>query len=74
MTDVSGAYTYVPLERGRWGQPAAMAVAEEVARVGAQRALIVASDTLARTTEVIARCCQSNGFLSPVGAGMPDRT
>ncbi len=50
----SGAYNYVPIERVRWGEPAARAVAAETARLGVRRALIVASGTLARTTGAIA--------------------
>lgn len=48
-----GHYDYVPLERVSWGVPAAEAVAREAARLGATRVFVVASRTLARTTDVV---------------------
>jgi maleylacetate reductase len=50
----TGAYNYVPLERVRWGNTAAEAVANEAERLGAQRIFTVASKTLARKTDAIA--------------------
>jgi len=49
----AGSYAYLPLERVVFGRPAAEAVVEEVTRVGATRAFIVASKSLARNTPVI---------------------
>ncbi len=49
----AGSYAYLPLERVVFGRPAAEAVVEEVARVGATRVFIVASKSLARNTPVI---------------------
>lgn len=48
-----GQYDNVPLERVRWGTPAAEAVAQEAERLGAQRVFIVASGTLSRTSDVV---------------------
>lgn len=50
---MAGTYTYLPLERVIFGRPAAEAVAEEVARIGATRVFIVASGSLARATAVV---------------------
>ncbi|HEY7611207.1 MAG TPA: iron-containing alcohol dehydrogenase [Alphaproteobacteria bacterium] len=49
----SGVYAYLPQERVVFGQSAAAAVAGECERLGAERAFIVASRTLATTTPVI---------------------
>ncbi len=49
----AGSYAYLPLERVVFGRPAAEAVVDEVARVGATRVFIVASKSLARNTPVI---------------------
>jgi maleylacetate reductase len=54
-------YDYVPLERVRWGVPAAEAVREEVERLGAQRVFIAASGTLSRKTSVIATIREALG-------------
>ncbi len=48
-----GSYAYLPLERVVFGRPAADAVMQEVARIGAARVFIVASKSLARNTPVI---------------------
>ncbi|HEY1708556.1 MAG TPA: iron-containing alcohol dehydrogenase [Rhizomicrobium sp.] len=48
-----GRYDAVPLERVRWGTPAADAVAEESERLGAKRVFVVASGTLSRKTNAI---------------------
>lgn len=50
----SGHYDYIPIERVVWGMPARQAVAQEVARLSAERVFIVASQTLARKTDAIA--------------------
>jgi alcohol dehydrogenase class IV len=47
-------YDYLPQERVIYGQPAAEAVAGEVARLNADRALIVTSKSVARTKAVAA--------------------
>jgi maleylacetate reductase len=49
-----GHYDAVPIERVRWGVPAAQAVVEEVERLGARRVFTVASGTLSRKTDTIA--------------------
>jgi alcohol dehydrogenase class IV len=49
----SGVYAYLPQDRVVFGQPAAEAVAAECERLGATRAFIVASRTLATKTPVI---------------------
>lgn len=48
-----GSYAYLPLERVVFGRPAPEAVAEEVARIGARRVFIVASNSLAAGTPVV---------------------
>lgn len=48
-----GSYAYLPLERVVFGQPAAQAAAEEVARIGARKVFIVASKSLSRNTPVV---------------------
>jgi maleylacetate reductase len=52
-TGNNGSYAYLPLERVVFGRPAADAVLEEMARVGATRVFIVASKSLARNTPVV---------------------
>lgn len=49
----SGVYIHLPQERVIFGRPAAEAVAEECERLGAKRAFIVASRTLANKTPLI---------------------
>jgi alcohol dehydrogenase class IV len=49
----SGVYAYLPQDRVIFGQPAAEAVATECERLGAGRAFIVASRTLATKTPVV---------------------
>lgn len=49
----AGGYAYLPLERVVFGQPAADAALEEMARVGATRAFIVAAKSLVRNTPVV---------------------
>lgn len=48
-----GSYAYLPLERVVFGQPAAQAVAEEVARIGARKVFVVSSKSLSRKTAAI---------------------
>ena len=48
-----GSYHYLPLERVVFGQPAAQAAAEEVARIGARKVFVVASKSLSRKTAAI---------------------
>jgi maleylacetate reductase len=50
---LSGVYAYLPQDRVIFGRPAAEAVAAECERLGAGRAFIVASRTLATKTPVI---------------------
>jgi len=64
-----GSYAYLPLERVVFGQPAAEAAAEEVARIGARRVFIVASKTLARGTPAIRAIADT---LGPRYAGLFD--
>ena len=49
----AGSYSYLPLERVVFGRPAAEAVLEETARIGAARVFVVASKSLARNTPVV---------------------
>ena len=64
-----GSYAYLPLERVVFGQPAAPAVAEEVARIGARRVFIVSSRSLSRNTPVIREMADA---LGPKYAGLFD--
>ena len=50
-----GVFDFAPVDRVIWGEPAHTAVAGAVRRVGAGRALVVASRTLSRKTELITR-------------------
>jgi alcohol dehydrogenase class IV len=50
---LSGSYAYLPQERVIFGRPAGEAVAAECERLGAERAFIVASRTLAARTPVV---------------------
>jgi maleylacetate reductase len=56
-----GHYDTVPLERVRWGTPAAEAVVEEASGLGANRVFTVASGTLSRKTDVIATIREALG-------------
>lgn len=58
---MAGSYSYLPLERVLFGQPAAEAAAEETARIGAQRVFIVASKSLARETPVVHAIAEALG-------------
>ena len=57
----SGSYAYLPLERVVFGRPAAEAVVEEAARIGATRVFIVASKTLATKTPVVRTIAEALG-------------
>jgi alcohol dehydrogenase class IV len=59
----TGLYSYLPQERVIWGRPAAEAVAEEVARRGAERVFLLASKTLADKTPVVASVAAALGEL-----------
>lgn len=50
-----GLFQFLAQERVGWGTPAPAAIAREMATVGASRALIVASNTLATQTDVVDR-------------------
>lgn len=65
-----GTYAYLPLERVVFGQPAAQAVAEEVARIGARRVFVVSSRSLSRNTPVIREMAEA---LGPKYAGLFDK-
>jgi alcohol dehydrogenase class IV len=54
-------YAYLPLERVVFGKPAAQAVAEEVARIGARKVFVVASRSLARKSPVVHELRQTLG-------------
>jgi alcohol dehydrogenase class IV len=51
---LQGVYTYLPQERVVFGEPAASAVIAELDRLGAKRALVVASKSLAANGPVVA--------------------
>ena len=54
MTPAEGLFQFLAQERVGWGVPAPEAIAREMAALGARRALIVASTTLATRTDTIA--------------------
>ena len=54
MTPAEGLFQFLAQERVGWGTPAPEAIAREMAALGAGRALIVASTTLATRTDLIA--------------------
>lgn len=51
----TGRVTFGAMEEVVFGQPAAIALLDQVKRIGAQRVFVMASGTLGRTTEEIAR-------------------
>ncbi len=51
----SGIFAYAPIERVIYGMPFVDAVREEVERLGAGRVFVMASGTLARETDAVAR-------------------
>lgn len=53
MTPAEGLFQFLAQERVGWGTPAPDAIAREMAALGAGRALIVASTTLATKTDLI---------------------
>jgi maleylacetate reductase len=57
----AGSYAYLPLERVVFGRPAADAVREEMARVGATRVFIVASKSLVKNTPVVGDIAKALG-------------
>jgi len=57
----TGLYAYLPQERVIFGRPAAEALADEAARLGAARVLIVAPRTLARETTAIEEVARALG-------------
>jgi alcohol dehydrogenase class IV len=57
----AGSYAYLPLERVVFGLPAADAMLDETARIGAARVFIVASKSLARKTPVIRGIAEALG-------------
>lgn len=50
-----GSYRNIPIEKIVWGTRAAEAVAAEVVELGARRVFVIASGTLSRSTDEIAR-------------------
>lgn len=56
-----GTYTYLPLERVVFGEPAAAAATQEAARIGASRVFIVAAKSLSRKTAVIREIADALG-------------
>ena len=64
-----GTYAPHPIERVVYGKPAHEAVAAEVARIGAKRVFLLASRTLDRSTDLIARL---RAALGPAFAGQYD--
>jgi alcohol dehydrogenase class IV len=67
---VPGSYSYFPLERVIFGQPAAQSAVEEATRIGAGRVFIVASSTLSKRTGVVDAIAEA---LGPRYAGRFDR-
>lgn len=66
----SGSYRNIPIEKVSWGVAAADAVAAEVAEIGARRVFVIASGTLARSTDEVARIRER---LKEKDAGLFDR-
>ena len=54
MTAAEGLFRFLAQERVGWGTPAPQAIAREMAALGASRALIVASTTIATRTDLVA--------------------
>ncbi len=54
MTAAEGLFQFLAQERVGWGTPAPLAIAREMAALGASRALIVASTTIATRTDLVA--------------------
>ena len=53
MTATEGVFQFLAQERVGWGTPAPAAVAREMAAIGARRALVVASTTIATRTDLV---------------------
>jgi maleylacetate reductase len=68
-----GAYDYFPLERVVFGKPLAMALAEEMARLGRRRAFLVTSRSLSRGSDVVSglRAALGEGFAGLFDEGAP---
>lgn len=61
MPHPRGTYDFTPLERVRWGEPAAQALAEEAQKRHARRALIVISPSLHSATDEADQLSQALG-------------
>jgi maleylacetate reductase len=73
---VSGIHQYPPMERVVYGIPLAQALADEIARLDARSVYVMASGTLARTTDVVesVRAVLGNrlaGVCTKIGAHTP---
>jgi maleylacetate reductase len=66
---MQGSYDYFPLERVVFGKPLAEALPEEMAHLGCRRAFLVASRSLSRGADVVARL---RGALGERFAGLFD--
>ncbi|MBV9202409.1 MAG: iron-containing alcohol dehydrogenase, partial [Alphaproteobacteria bacterium] len=58
---LSGVYRFPQMESVVFGRPFAEALAEEIGRVGARAVFVLASGTLARTTDMVDRIRQVLG-------------
>src|SRR5579864_8106815 len=72
----SGTYRYPPMDRVVYGRPYVEAVVEEVDRVEARAVFVLASGTLARTTDTVERLRQAlgnrfAGLCARIGAHTP---
>jgi maleylacetate reductase len=57
----TGTYRYPPMERVTYGRPFAEVLAEEVERLGARAAFLMAGGTLSRETDVVRQAQQALG-------------
>ena len=75
MTVAEGLFQFLAQERVGWGTPAPRAIAREMAAIGAERALIVASTTIAtRTGLVDGIAAQLPGGIAGVFTGCREHT
>ena len=75
MTVAEGLFQFLAQERVGWGTPAPRAIAREMAAIGAERALIVASTTIAtRTGLVDGIAAQLPGGIAVVFTGCREHT
>ena len=75
MTAAEGLFQFLAQERVGWGTPAPRAIAREMAAIGAERALIVASTTIAtRTGLVDGIAAQLPGGIAGVFTGCREHT